>query len=101
MAIENGELKHECSPEHFHIGTARLKYHNETVSKHLERSTADTKKISPVRSVCRAQSRQLLITVSLKVQTPDLQCDYKAVTSILSKKQNATSKKRSLKFLFQ
>ena len=25
MAIENGELMHECFPKHLHMGTARLK----------------------------------------------------------------------------
>ena len=62
MATENGELMHECSPEHLRIGTARLKLDNgieEEGKKRMdvERSAADTKK-SHALSLCRVQSRQ-------------------------------------------
>ena len=30
MAIENGELMHECFPKHLRMGTARMKEDNET-----------------------------------------------------------------------
>ena len=30
MAIGNGELMHECFPEHSRMGTARMKYDKET-----------------------------------------------------------------------
>ena len=75
MAIENGELMHECFPKHLRMGTARLKYDNATEEEskkmrmNVERSTADTKKRSPVQSLCRVQSRQSLTTVRLEVLT--------------------------------
>ena len=62
MAIENGELMHECSPEHLRIGTARLKLDNgiEEEGKtrmNVERSAADTKKKScPVTLSCPVTS---------------------------------------------
>ena len=63
MAIENGELMRECSPEHLRMGTARLKYHNETEEEgkkrkiNVERSTADMKKKScPVTLSCKVTS---------------------------------------------
>ena len=72
MAIENGELMRECSPEHFRMGTARLKYHNETEEEgkkrkmNVERSTADMKK-SSVQLLCLVKSRQSLTPVRLEV----------------------------------
>ena len=70
MALENGELLHVCSPEHLRMGTARMKYDNETEEEgkkrrmNVERSSADRKKIRPLQVLCRVQS---LTTVSLKV----------------------------------
>ena len=74
MAIEKGEPVLECSPQHMCMGTARLKKKkNETEEEgkkrriNVERSTADTKNISPIQSLCRVLSRQSLTTVSLIV----------------------------------
>ena len=66
---------HECSPEHLHMGTARLKYHDETEEEgkkkrtNVERSTADTKKRSPAQSLCLVPSRQSLTTVRLRYES--------------------------------
>ena len=79
MAIENGELKHECFPKHLRMGTARLKLDNETEEEsknrrmNVERSTADTKTRSPVGSLCLVQSRQSFTTVRLEV--PSRMCN--------------------------
>ena len=74
MAIEKGEPVHECSPEHMCMGTARLKKNNETEEEgkknriNAEKSTADTKKISLIQSLCGVLSHQSLTTVSLIVE---------------------------------
>ena len=58
-------------PKHLRMGTARLKYDKETEEEsktrrmNVERSTADTKKIIPVQSLCRVQSRPSSVTHAL------------------------------------
>ena len=50
MATENEELMNQCFPKHLRMGTARLKYDNETEEENkkrrmiVERSTEDRKK---------------------------------------------------------
>ena len=65
MAIENGELMHECFPKHLRMGTARLKQDNETEEEsrkrrmNVERSTkysGHEKKSCPVTLSCSVTS---------------------------------------------
>ena len=78
MAIENGELMHECFPKHLRMGTARLKSDNETEEESkkkrmiAERNTVDKKKnkSSPVTLLSRhvRHARQCVFVSDLKVR---------------------------------
>ena len=62
MAIGNGELMHECFPKHSRMGTAIMKYDNETeeVKKRgvsMERCKAGTKKAFPTAYMCTTHTR--------------------------------------------
>ena len=55
MATGNGEIMHECFPEHLRMGTAWMEYDKETYEESKKRGvnicTAGTKKSSPDKNV--------------------------------------------------
>ena len=70
MAIENGELMHECFHKHSRTGTARMKKYDETDEDgkkrglSMERSKAGTKKKSPA-SLSLPNQNTIIINTSL------------------------------------
>ena len=63
MAIENGELRYECFPKHFRMGTARLKQDNETEEESKKRrineeSSSHVSRLSTLVTTDRLELRQ-------------------------------------------